>query len=92
MIRTRSGLFASEVWASLGLAADSSGNPCVWRNWYACDCLDGGRSEWSMEWSCQCDDKCPECGCAVSPYQGEWIGPSGAVAQAFWEALPEAGA
>ena len=28
--------------------------------------------EWRDEWSCQCDDDCPECGCRhISPHKSE---------------------
>lgn len=48
-------------------------------NHYRCDeCIDpesdpenGELLEWSDEWSCQCDDECPECGRAFSPYKSE---------------------
>jgi predicted nucleic acid-binding Zn-ribbon protein len=30
--------------------------------------------EWTDEWSCQCDDSCPECGARdMSPYQSDEI-------------------
>lgn len=29
---------------------------------------------WTDEWSCACDDKCPECGVAYTPEASEEIG------------------
>ncbi|BAO58511.1 hypothetical protein [Pseudomonas phage KPP25] len=48
----------------------STNEPRNWLNHYSCSC----GCEWSDEWSCQCDDKCPECGTACSPTKSEWIG------------------
>lgn len=87
---TRADLAPEDGWDHLH--ADTAGNPCVWRNRYACDCLDGSRSEWDSEWSCQCDDECPECGESVGPFESEWIGPSDPIWWLIWEHLPEAGA
>ena len=91
MIGTRADLLARSAWAHMD--ADSSGNPCVWRNHYVCWCGDDGLDTcWADSWSCLCDDECPSCGRSISPVHSEWIGPSGLMARAFWEALPEAGA
>jgi hypothetical protein len=30
-------------------------------------------AEWQDEWSCQCDDECPVCGTAISPYKSDDI-------------------
>jgi hypothetical protein len=39
------------------------------RNYY--ECASGG-GEWTDEWSCTCDDDCPECGARhMSPYRSE---------------------
>src|SRR5690242_16070565 len=27
--------------------------------------------EWSDEWSCQCNDKCPQCNAEIEPYESE---------------------
>lgn len=89
MIVTRADLLDCQAWAHMD--ADSSGNPCVWRNLYACDCSEGLRCAWESDWSCQCDDECPVCGASVSPVESVWIGPSTALARAFWECLPESG-
>jgi hypothetical protein len=43
-----------------------NGEPCGVINHYRCpEC----QTEWTDEWDCACDDKCPECGCRnISPY------------------------
>lgn len=74
-----------------GLAVDTSGNPCVWRNFYSCQCPDGPQCDWEMEWSCQCDDECPACGADCAPYDSIWLGPRPDVDLACWASLPEAG-
>lgn len=89
-MRSRADLLALPGFAMLD--EDSSGNPCVWRNLYCCDCPDGPRSEWESDWSCQCDDECPECGADCSPYESLWIGPPEESPRALWESLPESGA
>lgn len=66
------------------LTADSSGNPCVFRNHYECEC---GES-WDDEWSCCCDDECAACGCDCSP-DSDWIGPDEIELQVLWQHLPE---
>lgn len=74
------------------LAADTSGNPVVWRNHHECDHgdPDGMVMEyWTNDWSCQCDDKCPVCGASVSPTESTWIGPDNRVDRLLWENLPE---
>lgn len=62
--RTRADLFALPEFANL--SADSSGEPCIWRNQYHCDECD---TEWSDEWSCQCDDDCSGCGHSLAPVE-----------------------
>lgn len=37
-------------------------------NHYHCEDCD---VEWEDEWSCACDDECPECGTPISPYAYE---------------------
>lgn len=37
------------------------------KNTYRCDCGE----TWDDEWSCQCDDDCPECGTTCSPDESE---------------------
>jgi rubrerythrin len=40
-------------------------------NYYRCEECS---HEWTDEWSCQCDDTCPECGARdMSPYKSEDI-------------------
>lgn len=73
--------------AFVWLTDDSSGNPCVWQNHYACD--DCGTA-WTDHWSCQCDDDCPECDHALSPESSTWVGPKERHWIELWEALPEA--
>lgn len=72
------------------LAVDTSGNPCVWRNLYSCQCPDGPQCDWEMEWSCQCDDECPACGADCAPYGSIWLGPDTADQWNRWRTLPEA--
>lgn len=73
-----------------GLSLDTCGNPCVWRNHYYCSwCRDGVDTEWAEDWSCQCDDECPECGGPNAPYDSIWLGPAAADLRALWERLPE---
>jgi|OM-RGC.v1.035602853 Transcription initiation factor IIE, alpha subunit len=44
---------------------------CTWRNHYSCpNCA----LYWTDDWSCQCDDRCPDCDASVQPYDSEWIG------------------
>jgi hypothetical protein len=33
-------------------------------------CPDDG-AEWTMTWSCMCDDRCPTCGHEIEPYKSE---------------------
>jgi hypothetical protein len=40
------------------------------RNYYRCP--DDG-TEWSDEWSCTCNDKCPTCNKEIEPYESEDI-------------------
>lgn len=89
---TRADLMQRPAWADM--ETDTSGNPLVWRNSYACD--DGHHmEEWHMDWSCQCDDDCGVCGASIAPtYAGEatsrWIGPEDHAEIALWESLPDA--
>jgi hypothetical protein len=40
-----------------------------YRNYYRCDRCS---SEWRDEWSCMCDDDCPDCGALhMSPYESD---------------------
>lgn len=31
--------------------------------------------EWSDEWSCMCNDECPNCGAEIEPYDSEDLRP-----------------
>lgn len=66
---------------------DTDGNPCVWTNSYECDC----GTVWDDNWSCQCDDTCPNCGKDVSPHTSEFDTSIPEPLQRLWEMLPEAG-
>ena len=39
-------------------------------NHYHCDDCD---VSWTDEWSCACDDACPECGAAITPEESETL-------------------
>ena len=57
-----------------------------YRNYYRCDRCG---SEWPDEWSCMCDDDCPDCGARhMSPYKSddltEVIEPDGAEFVVLW--------
>lgn len=41
----------------------------LWRNYYECPC----GCVWEDVWGCQCNDKCPECGKEIEPYESEEI-------------------
>lgn len=40
------------------------------RNWYKCDHC---KADWNDVWDCMCDDRCPVCDIAMSPYYSEEI-------------------
>jgi len=42
--------------------------PIRFRNHYRCP-NDG--TEWTDEWSCQCNDRCPTCNAEIEPYESE---------------------
>lgn len=52
---------------------DSEGNPCTWLNHYSCRICTSEQVDWSSEWSCQCNDCCPNCGAETEPYDSEEI-------------------
>lgn len=85
---TRADLLDHPAFAALALGADTSGNPRVWTNLYACPPCG---TAWENAWSCQCDDECPDCGDAHAPATSRWIGPEAPELRALWETLPEAG-
>ena len=42
------------------------------RNYYRCEACG---HEWEDEWSCMCDDDCPECGARhMSPFKSDDLG------------------
>lgn len=82
--KDRAAMFDLPGFAALGLSRDTDGNPCVWRNHYRCDDCD---TEWTEEWSCQCDDECPNCGTAISPEDSDQI--LTGLSFALWNSLPE---
>lgn len=41
------------------------GMPCIFVNFYECDACD---EAWGDQWSCACNDKCPNCGHEIEPY------------------------
>lgn len=68
------------------LDRDTEDEPIVWRNRYKCGCGE----EWTDDWSCQCDDRCPTCDTSVGPIDSEWIGPDEDEEQTlFWEAVSD---
>lgn len=92
-IRDRADLASMAAFRDLGV--DTAGNPIVWENSYEhgdCESIPDGSSEvpsWTMEWSCECEDECPECGTAIEPTQSRWIGPDDPDLRVLWEDLPE---
>lgn len=42
----------------------------IFMNYYHCPCGE----EWTDEWSCTCDDRCPSCNTSCSPVESEKIG------------------
>ncbi len=43
------------------------------RNYYRHEeCSNGLAIQWDSEWSCECDDECPNCGKDISPYKSKW--------------------
>lgn len=97
--RTRADLVTHPAFAHLSV--DSDGNPCVWRNYYTCRSCTSEQIDWSDDWSCQCDDDCPNCHTTHEADDFEWIatttgkpedGLLGCEAYHLWESLPEAGA
>lgn len=48
-----------------GFATDSEGIPCTASNLYRCEECN---HDWQTDWSCACDDRCPECNSSTSPH------------------------
>lgn len=89
MLGTRASLSLFPAFANLDM--DTAGNPCVWRNSYSCRECTSEQIDWSSDWSCQCNDACPNCGAEIEPTHSEWIGPTTLILVSLWEQLPEAG-
>lgn len=88
---TRAALMQHPAFA--GLNTDTEGNPCVWRNSYTCRSCTSEQIDWTDDWSCGCDDECPNCGESHSPHDQQWLAKcdaNGFVGK-LWENLPEAG-
>ena len=49
---------------------DSDGEPCRYINHYHCEECD---VSWTDQWSCACDDECPECGHAIEVEHYEYV-------------------
>ncbi len=86
---TRADLMLLPAWQHL--MTDDVGNPIVWRNYYRhlagyCD-YDG--ASWYDDWSCQCNDRCPQCGGEVEPSHSKWIGPEGKTDRDLWEKMED---
>ncbi len=43
----------------------------IYENHYRCDCGE----EWSDEWTCMCNDRCPSCNAEIEPYDSDEIEP-----------------
>lgn len=74
------------------LPTDSEGNPCIFTNHYKCTC----DHEWQDQWSCPCDDRCPECDTSISPHRSDEISTvthtitpalQGNYSETIWDAL-----
>lgn len=62
-----------DVWEG---PTDSEGEPCLFINRYRHeDCKRAskgeGPPEWTDQWSCACNDKCPNCGAEIEPYESD---------------------
>ena len=50
---------------------EEGGESAVWyRNHYRCVC----GHEWTDEWDCMCNDRCPKCNTEIEPYQSDDLG------------------
>lgn len=47
---------------------DTAGAPCSFYNHYHCI---GCQERWVMQWSCACNDRCPECNAEIEPYRSD---------------------
>ena len=42
----------------------------MYRNYYKCPY---DHTQWQDEWTCMCNDRCPECNAEIEPYESEEI-------------------
>lgn len=73
-------ILRKDILHGFNLDRDSEGEPIVWENNYKCDCGE----EWTDEWSCQCNDRCPGCNAEIEPHTSNWIGPEGEEVSELW--------
>lgn len=48
----------------------------LYRNHYRCSVVIDGKpcgAEWSDEWDCMCNDRCPRCNAEIEPYESDDI-------------------
>lgn len=55
----------------MSAAPDEEDNSWFLNHYRHQDCPVQPSVEWDDEWSCGCDDECPACGAAISPYDSE---------------------
>jgi hypothetical protein len=65
---------------------DTDGKPCRFLNHYRCsECF----AHWSNQWSCQCNDHCPNCGLGdIEPWRSEDIDNDGNIVRDQVSATP----
>jgi hypothetical protein len=64
------------IWAG---EVDSDGAPCRFVNHYHCDACD---TNWHDQWSCACNDRCPECDREIEPYASDELDLDGSLRSA----------
>lgn len=47
------------------MADDNEPATSWYRNFYRCPCGE----EWTDEWDCTCNDRCPKCNAEIEPYE-----------------------
>jgi hypothetical protein len=53
---------------------DEDKEPTQWLNYYHhLDCPVQPGIEWTDQWDCQCNDRCPACNAEMTPYKSEEI-------------------
>jgi hypothetical protein len=50
---------------AIATAMEALGLEIIYTNQYQCDDCE---VSWEDQWTCACDDDCPECGVSISPY------------------------